>query len=437
MFRWLSPRSVTVACLSVVISSWSFAANLGPALIKTFPDLTLPRTGAAVAITLSDYVRDPDVTGTAVRVSVRMATQTSTIDLALYDQQTPLTVANFLAYISAGRYANNIIHRSAPSFVIQGGGYYFVNNTTYDLVPTYAAVTNEPGISNVRGTIAMAKAGGQVNSATSQWFINLANNASNLDAQNGGFTVFGRVLGTGMAVADAVAALPYYDTTTLVPALPWDALPLTTASLARTNFVETNMAVIPALSYTVTSSSTTVVTASITSGVLTLTPSAVNTGSAIITLKTTDLDGAILTSTFNVTVKEPYALWQAGKAFASATAALATSDPDSDGANNLYEFAFGGDPLAGSIIAGRPVSETTGGGVVFYRRTVSGLLYTVQSSTDMTTWTTVWKSTDGLANTAVFAHSSVTDFDVITIRPTTSGTLPACRFWRVTVATTL
>jgi cyclophilin family peptidyl-prolyl cis-trans isomerase len=75
---------------------------------------------------------------------------------------------------------------------------------------TNPAVTNEPVYSNVRGTIAMAKLGNDPNSATSQWFINLANNAANLDDQNGGFTVFGEVT-AGMDVVDAIAALPLYD----------------------------------------------------------------------------------------------------------------------------------------------------------------------------------------------------------------------------------
>ena len=65
-------------------------------------------------------------------------------------------------------------------------------------------------MSNLRGTIAMAKFGSDPDSATSQWFINLADNSANLDEQNGGFTVFATVV-QGMDIVDAIAALPLYD----------------------------------------------------------------------------------------------------------------------------------------------------------------------------------------------------------------------------------
>ncbi len=130
----------------------------------------------------------------------------------LYDDITPLTVANFLNYVERGDYDGTIIHRNIPSFVVQGGGYYFNDATKLaEQVSADPAVQNEFKESNLRGTLAMAKLGNDPNSATNEWFINLADNSFNLDNQNGGFTVFAKVLGNGMSVVDAIAARTTLD----------------------------------------------------------------------------------------------------------------------------------------------------------------------------------------------------------------------------------
>lgn len=131
--------------------------------------------------------------------------------IELFETQTPVTTANFISYINSGAYTDGIFHRSVPDFVVQGGGFKIIPGTTGEsltAVSPLPPIINEFKISNTRGTVAMAKIGGNPNSATSQWFVNLNDNALNLDNQNGGFTVFGRVIFDGMTVFDAIEKLP-------------------------------------------------------------------------------------------------------------------------------------------------------------------------------------------------------------------------------------
>jgi len=151
---------------------------------------------------------------------VEFQTVMGDIEVNLYDNSTSATVTNFLAYVNNGDYTSTVIHRSLPGFVVQGGGLSFDQALPLNSVTTRPAVVNEPVFSNVRGSIAMAKLDGNPNSATSQWFFNLSNNAANLDGQNGGFTVFGEIVGNGMDVVNAIAALPVFNFGGVVGNLP-------------------------------------------------------------------------------------------------------------------------------------------------------------------------------------------------------------------------
>ncbi len=140
----------------------------------------------------------------------------------MFPDVAPKTVANFLAYVSSGAYNSSIFHRSVPGFVIQGGGFTADSNAKASTIPTRPPVVNEFHLSNTRGTIAMAKVGSDPNSATDQWFFNEGDNSANLDNQNGGFTVFGRITDTAsLAVMDKIAAVPTYD-----QGSPFDQVPL-------------------------------------------------------------------------------------------------------------------------------------------------------------------------------------------------------------------
>lgn len=165
---------------------------------------------------LGDYdvvVENPD-TGTAslsgaFRVVtpnlVRLTTSLGDIVFELVDDA-PITTSNFLQYVTDGFYDGTIFHRVVPDFVVQGGGFLPGLERPEGRRPPIA---NEfsPTRSNLRATVAMAKVGGDPNSATSEFFVNLKDNSQNLDNQNGGFTVFARVI-EGMDVVDDIAAVP-------------------------------------------------------------------------------------------------------------------------------------------------------------------------------------------------------------------------------------
>jgi len=140
---------------------------------------------------------------------VTIETSLGSFQMELLADDAPKTVRNFLNYLERGAYDGTFFHRSVPGFVVQGGG--FAYDPLTNRAPGIAVdppVVNEFGESNVRGNVAMAKTAAGPDSATSQWFVNLADNSANLDNQNGGFTVFARVIGDGMQVVDAIAALP-------------------------------------------------------------------------------------------------------------------------------------------------------------------------------------------------------------------------------------
>ncbi|WP_017295138.1 peptidylprolyl isomerase [Geminocystis herdmanii] len=176
-------------------------------------------------LNLFQYFDDPFTTGKIATFNLHNNTLgNGEIKVLLFDQNgqgAPQTVNNFLQYVNSNSYVNSIIHRSISNFIIQGGG-FTVNNLDVNTIPTNPPVVNEfsPNRSNTRGTIAMAKLGNDPNSATNQWFFNLANNASNLDNQNGGFTVFGEVLSQNdLNTIDSIASLNTIDARETNPAL--------------------------------------------------------------------------------------------------------------------------------------------------------------------------------------------------------------------------
>jgi peptidyl-prolyl cis-trans isomerase A (cyclophilin A)/peptidyl-prolyl cis-trans isomerase B (cyclophilin B) len=148
----------------------------------------------------------------AANPQVELDTSAGVIKLELYPDAAPKTVENFLAYVKAGHYNGTQFHRVIKGFMIQGGGYNadFWQKPTRPPIPIEADKSVKAGLSNVPGSVAMARTG-DPNSATSQFFINVADNKRldfrSPDAQGYGYTVFGKVV-SGMEVVNKIATMP-------------------------------------------------------------------------------------------------------------------------------------------------------------------------------------------------------------------------------------
>jgi cyclophilin family peptidyl-prolyl cis-trans isomerase len=133
---------------------------------------------------------------------IRFETSHGAFTVELFPKEAPITVENFLRYVDDGHFDGTIFHRIVPGFVIQGGGL----SADFASKKTSAPIQNEAknGLKNSRGTLSMARTS-DINSATSQFFVNLKDNAF-LDhgPRDYGYAVFGRVT-DGMDVIDKIA----------------------------------------------------------------------------------------------------------------------------------------------------------------------------------------------------------------------------------------
>jgi cyclophilin family peptidyl-prolyl cis-trans isomerase len=153
----------------------------------------------AFCVNMASYAADPQV---------EIRTNLGNMTVELYPDKAPKTVDNFLRYVKDGHYRNTVFHRVIPGFMIQGGGF----DKALMQKPTRQPVENEAanGLRNDTGTIAMARTS-DPNSATAQFFINVANNTflnyTSPTPRGYGYTVFGKVI-NGMDVAEKIAATP-------------------------------------------------------------------------------------------------------------------------------------------------------------------------------------------------------------------------------------
>ncbi len=281
--------------------------------VGTDSPLTVPLVGGPAGTAL---FADPDAES-----AVRVTTSKGSFDIVLQNTLTPLTVANFMSYVNAGDYDGVAFHRAPSGFVVQGGAFKPSSATSaaFTEVSPRPSPLNEPGLSNLFGTVAMAKVGGNPNSATHDFFVNLGNNSANLDNQNGGFTVFGRVAGSGMDVVNTIANLPKGSYTIDIdsggstnPQGPYDDWPIddgsAPSSMDNSKVVTmTSVAAVPVLSFAVTNNTDPgVVDASIVDNDLVLT-GLVN-GTSTVTVTATDLDGLTAQQTIVVTIVDSYPL---------------------------------------------------------------------------------------------------------------------------------
>lgn len=279
--------------------------------------VVLDGAGDSEALDLSQFFDDPEVSGSTVRIT----TPRGSFYVETFDTITPITAANFLDLIRAGRYDDMFMHRSVNAFVLQGGGFTFPEGGASETVEHNGTIVNEfdnwfdPNLGgleagapvNLRGTLAMAKVGGNPNSATSQWFVSVRDNQEILDPQNGGFTVFARVLYNGMDVVDQLMELEVVNAGGVFSELPVIDLDANATSIARENLVLTSSEIVDELTLTaaVATDPNGLVTASVQNGVLTVTATsqaASSSGTATVRITAVGLDGQEITADLTVAV---------------------------------------------------------------------------------------------------------------------------------------
>jgi peptidyl-prolyl cis-trans isomerase B (cyclophilin B) len=186
-------------------------------VIRALLTAALLFTPAALLTANVANAQDADSTNPRVALS----TNEGEIVIELYADKAPKSVENFLAYVKSGHYNGTIFHRVIDGFMIQGGGY----SSDLQARPTKDPIQNEAtnGLKNSKYTIAMARTG-DPHSATSQFFINVVDNAaldhrSPASGQTFGYAVFGKVV-SGTEVVDKIKAIPTQARSPLFQNLP-------------------------------------------------------------------------------------------------------------------------------------------------------------------------------------------------------------------------
>ena len=349
-------------------------ATAGPEELSPLPSfLFLSPPIAPIRHDLAPHFHDPD-TSTAIRFQTNLGT----IDSLLYPEACPAHVENLLNYINRGDYDGAIFHRSAITAtsgvaVVQAGLMKLDAEENFTRIVTDPSVVDEPALSNLTGTLAMAKTGAP-DSGSSQVYFNTIDNL-NLDGpqSNGGYTVFGRVTTESLSVIADISALPRGTYTASIDSLPqtlsdWpttvvpeDSIPAPAELVQITEATQLE----DLLSYRLgPDGDSSLVSSSLTDTELTLAPVPGATGTTSITIEVEDLDGTILPALISYCVLD-------------------------------LDF--------------RPLLSPAGHPAVTFRheKTPAALSYEVQSSLDGQQWSTVWRTEEGIASPAVIAQADL------------------------------
>ena len=348
-------------------------ASSGPIELSSVPDTILlaPPTDP-LCLDLSTHLHDPDVPD-----AIRISTNLGDIDTILHSHACPASVENLLAYVDRGDYVDVMFHRSAVTAtsgveVIQAGNFKPDGAGDYTLIPTDPNVIDEPGLSNVAGSFAMAKTSSR-HSGSNQWYFNTIDNL-NLDGpqSNGGYTVFGRTAPASLPVIAEIQSRPRGNYSVTVDGLSQtlNDWPTTTVPGGASPTVEELIQIqsvtrLAPLTYTLNNNDNpALVSASLNGTELKLTPVAGAIGIAMITVDATDLDGSVLPVELSYCVL------------------------------NL--------DLVPSLSPSGHLAAT-----FTHEKLPASLSYELQSSSDGKSWTTFWTTSDGFAAPAVITNDDL------------------------------
>jgi cyclophilin family peptidyl-prolyl cis-trans isomerase len=391
-----------------------------PTITTAIPNQSLTTTSAEASIDLGTHFGYTGVTGPVARFE----TVLGDFDVELLSTAAPKHVENFTVYANEALYDQSWIHRTAvleanntAANIVQGGGYFIEptsTGTVRKVITKKDPIALEYNQANARGTLAAARTS-DPNSATSEWFFNVKDNTTILGPTNGGgYTVFGRVVGTGMQVVDAIAALPTFvfsDLFTTLPLRDYTGGPVLDSNLVVIERVRV-LPVQPAadgttdglIIYSVTTSSSGVVQPTLLGRTLKLSPRAA--GTATVTVSARDARNVAVSQSFTVNVSAGGPIiTTAPQSQTVAPGGTATFSVVATGAGTLtYQWRKNGTALAGATSSTLTLPNLSAGDAGDYSVAITNSIGTTISRA--ATLTVAQPSSGGLINLSVRANGA-------------------------------